>query len=325
MNSKERVRRAVNFIEADRVPAGLFGTHPDYELGLAKYIGVGNIEEMYKQLGVDIWHSQAGLSYVGSPGPNVAQPFAEVSTVDEVEAWPFPDMKDYDTTEFIKHLETHQDFSVCGGINSAVFHHFLGMCGQENALCFLKTQPDVAKAIIRRITDFWVAYLRKILESGRGLIDIIENCNDFGAQRSMFISPDDFREFFKPEMKRLYDTAKEYGVMYMQHSCGAVKPIIPDFIEMGADILNPIQVMAIGMDLDELVRRFGGRITFYGGIDTQILLPNGPEELIRSETVKLIKFFDRGGLILSATQGLMDDIPFSHAVAMLDLKNRIPV
>ena len=139
----------------------------------------------------------------------------------------------------------------------------------------------------------------------------------------MFISREDFCEFFKPEIKRLYNTAKEYGVIYMQHSCGAVKPIIPDFIEMGADILNPIQVMADGMDIEDLVQKFKGKITFYGGIDTQILLPNGPEDKIRQEVIKLIKYFyGSGGLILSGTQGLMDDIPLSHAAAMLDLKNR---
>lgn len=324
MNSKDRVRRAVTFKEADRVPAGLFGTHVDYEERLAKFIGAGSIEEMYRILGIDIWHSQVGLKYTGSM--NLAlnpHPFAEVSTVDEVEAWPFPDLNDYDATDLVRHLEAHQDFCVCGGINSAVFHHFLGMCGQENALCFLKLQPAVAKAIIRRITDYWVDYLKKVLESCSGLIDIIENCNDFGTQRSMFISREDFCEFFKPELKRLYNTAKEYGVIYMQHSCGAVKPIIPDFIEMGADILNPIQVMADGMDIEGLVQKFKGKITFYGGIDTQNLLPNGPEDKIRQEVIKLIQYFNNsGGLILSGTQGLMDDIPLSHACAMLDLKNR---
>lgn len=322
MNCKERVRRTAAFEETDRAPAGLFGTHPDYEDRLAEYAGAGSAEAMYRLFGIDVWHSRVGLTYTGSPGPDKPQPFAEVSSADKVEAWPFPDMKDYDASDLVRHLEDHREFSVCGGINSAVFHHYLGMCGQENAFCFLRTQPETAKAIIRRITDFWVSYLRKVLEAGRGLIDIIENCNDFGTQRSMFISPEDFRTFFKPEIKRLYDTAKEYGVLYMQHSCGAVSPIIPDFIEMGADILNPIQVTAADMDIEDLVRRFGGKITFYGGIDTQFLLPNGPEERIRRETKKLLGLFPRGGLILSGTQGLMDDIPLSHAAAMLDLHNR---
>ncbi|MGI6705805.1 MAG: uroporphyrinogen decarboxylase family protein [Clostridia bacterium] len=323
MNAKERVKRAVAFKEVDRVPAGLFGTHVEYEEGLARYIGVASVEEMYRVLGVDVWHSRVGLSYTSDMDLKKREeenphPFAEVVSVDEVEAWPFPDIADYDATDLVKHLEAHQEFFVCGGINSAIFHHYLGICGQENALCFLKTQPDVAKAIIRRITDFWVGYLKKVLESCHGLIDMIENCNDFGTQRSTFISPEDFREFFKPELQRLYDTAKAYGVLYMQHSCGAIEPIISDFIEMGADILNPIQVQASGMDMENLVTKYKGKITFYGGIDTQQLLPNGPEDRIREEVRKLISYFgNEGGLILSGSQGLMEDIPYSHAVAML--------
>jgi len=331
LNSKERVKRVVAYREVDRVPAGLFGTHVEYEMGLAKYIGVSSIEEMYRVLGVDVWHCRTGLRYTAQPVfrngirtdiwgiANVGPPFAKVSSVDEVEAYPFPDAKDFDATELVKEIEEHQEFTVCGGINSAIFHNYLAMCGQENGFCYLKQQPEVAKAIIHRITDFWVGYLRKVLEAGRGKIDIIENCNDFGTQRGMFISVEDFREFFRPQLQRLYDTTKEYGVIYMQHSCGAISPIIPDFIEMGADILNPIQTRAAGMEIEKLVKEYKGKITFYGGIDTQYLLPRGPEESIRTEVQRLTGYFGRGGgLILSGSQGLMEDIPYAHAVAMLE-------
>jgi len=325
MNSKERVKKAVAFMEVDRVPVGLFGTHMDYEEGLVKYIGAGSIEEMYCALGIDIWHCKFGMKYMGDlPNPPqdslgiTKHPFEDVSTIDQVEAFEFPDVNKYDAIELAREIEEHQQFSVCGGINSAVFHHYLSMCGQENGLCYLKTQPDVAKAIIRRITDFFVEYLKKVLDTGHGKIDMIENCNDFGTQRSMFISPADFREFFKPQLKRLYDTAKEYGVIYMQHSCGAITPIISDFIEIGADVLNPIQVMADGMDIGKLAREYKGKITFYGGIDTQHLLPEGPEERIREEVRRVVGYFGKeGGYILSGSQGLMNDIPYSHAAAML--------
>ena len=323
MTSKERVKRAVAYEKVDRPPAGLFGTHVEYEEGLASFIGVDSVEAMYRSLGVDIWHSKVGLTYVGQGGQmgktdENPQPFADMTSIDEVEAHPFATPDDFDATEFVEHIKAHQEFAVCGGINSAIFHHYLWMCGQENGLCLLKTDPDLAKAMIRRITDFFAGYLRKLLDAGNGMIDLIENCNDFGTQRSMFISAEDFREFFKMPIKRLCDTAKEFGALYMQHSCGSISPIIDDFIEMGADILNPIQVEADGMDLDELVRRHKGSITFYGGIDTQRLLPHGPEELIRDEVRQLKDRFGLGGgLIMAGSQGLMDDIPYSHAVAML--------
>ncbi len=187
----------------------------------------------------------------------------------------------------------------------------------------LSLAPEIAKAIIRKITDFWVGYLKKVLQAGKGCIDIIENCNDFGTQRSLFICPEQFREFFRPELQRLYDVTKEYGAKVMQHSCGAIAPIIPDFIEMGADILNPIQVEADGMEIAPLVRNHGKQICFYGGIDTQRLLPKGPVKRIEKETRKLIDFFGyEGGLILAGSQGLMNDIPYEHAIAMLTAGHR---
>ena len=161
------------------------------------------------------------------------------------------------------------------------------------------------------------------MKTGKDKIDIIENCNDFGTQRSLFISREDFRYFFKPQLQRLYDKAKEYGVFYMQHSCGAISPIISDFIEMGADILNPIQTAAKNMDIKKLKEKFGDMITFYGGIDTQYLLPQGPESKIKREVREVLKLFGKkGGYILSGAQGLIEDIPFNHAVAMLKENQR---
>ena len=93
-----------------------------------------------------------------------------MTTVDEVEAYPFAGPDNFDTIRFVAHLEAHQQFAVCGGINSAIFHNYLGMCGQEDALYFLKTDPELAKAMIRRITDYWEGYLRKLLAPGGGMI-----------------------------------------------------------------------------------------------------------------------------------------------------------
>ncbi len=344
MTSKERVLRAVAHLEVDRIPAGLFGTHPDYMAGLAAHVGVGSAEEMFRILGIDVWHVMRpqSLQYAGPPrlyngvpvnewglplkpvegkdgfSCNLSAPLAEVSSIDEVEAFPWPRADDYVAAELPRHLEQHREFAVVGGINSAIFHIYQWMCGFDNALMMLSLQPEIAHAIIRHITDFWERYLRKLLEVGNGRIDIIDNCNDFGTQISLFISPDCFREFFRPALQRLYNVTHEFDVKVMQHSCGAVSPLIPEFIEMGADILNPIQVSASGMDLETIVPAYGKSICFYGGIDTQYVLPQGPVEKIRCDTRQLIDMFGHGGgLILAGSQGLMNDIPFEHAAAML--------
>ncbi len=334
MDCKERVKNAILYRKVDRVPAGLFGTHPDYEAGLARYVGCNTIEDMYRKLAIDVWHTD-GLTYKGHTANyrgrevdtgkalywerNPFPPFADLTSVEQVEEYQFPTMTDYDETDLLKNIKEHEEFALCTGINSALFHNFLYMCGEMNGLCYLKSDPDIAQAIIRRITDYWVVYLDRVLEVAGKSATFVENCNDFGTQRTQFISPQDFRTFFRPQLQRLYDTAHRHGVLYMQHSCGAICPIIPDFIEMGANLLNPIQISADGMALGDVVAKFRGRIAFYGGIDTQYLLPEGPAEKIQSTVRHALSLFGLdGGFILSGSQGLMDDIPFEHAVAMLD-------
>ena len=345
MTAKERVLRAINHEEVDRIPIGIFGTHLDYEEGLAAHVGVGTIEEMYRNVGIDVWHCRGRLAYAGpekhsqgvktniwgipekmsetSGYSHQGAPLSEVSSVDEVEAYPWPSADEFEDTGLDQDISDHEEFAVVGGINSAIFHIFTYVCGFDNALMMLNLEPEISKAIIRRITDFWAGYLRKVLEIGNGRIDVIENCNDFGTQRSLFISRETFREFFLPPLKRLYDITKEYDAKVMQHSCGSIAPLIPDFIEMGADILNPIQVAADNMVLGELVPKYGESICFYGGIDTQHVLPEGPIERIREDARHLIGLFGRGGgLILSGSQGLLPDIPYDHAMAMFEEATR---
>lgn len=338
MDSKERVCRAITYQTVDRIPAGLFGTAKQYEQRLAEYFGLKTREELYRQQGIDVWHTGGpvymgpALTYKGRPADiikdmywenNPSPPFAHATSIDEILSYPVPSLDDFDLVSLDREIRAHGEFALCTGINAAIFHNLLYLCGQENGLCLLKQDPDMARAIIDFITDFWVAYLEKTLEVADGRALFIENCNDFGTQHSMFISPDDFRFFFKPALRRLCDTAHRHGVYYMQHSCGDVSPIIEDYIDFGADVLNPIQVLARDMSLASVVNRYRGRIAFYGGIDTQLLLPRGPVEAIQNAVSEAAALFGPdGGFILSGSQGLMDDIPLAHAAAMLDCRLR---
>jgi uroporphyrinogen decarboxylase len=334
MTAAERVTSAIRFRCPDRVPAGLFGTWKDYEQGLAEHMGCKTIEAMYDTLEVDVWHT-GGIRYAGTgvqyrgkvvdavgglySEHNPEPPFRDMADVAEVEEFPFPGMDAFDTSDLEHEVRTHTDFALCTGINAAIFHNFLYMRGQMDGLCLIKANPELAAAMVRRITDYWVEFLERTLEVVAGRAVMVENCNDFGTQRSLFISVDAFRSIFKPQLARLVEMAHRHGIAYMQHSCGAIRPLIDDYIDMGADLLNPIQTMADGMDLAGVQRDYGGRIALYGGIDTQQLLPNGPVADIRRAVVEAVAATGgKGGLILSGSQGLMNDIPYSHAAAMLD-------
>jgi uroporphyrinogen decarboxylase len=344
MTSKERVLRTLERRETDRVPFGTFGTSSENEERIRREIGAPTLEDMYRQVGLDIWNIWQPLVYVGESRHSGNEtvdywgipdsvyrdgdssqrcPLAEVSSVDEVEAYPWPSIDDFAPVGLHEMLDAHEEFAIIGGAWAPIFHNLTWLCGFETTLVNLVLQPEVSDALIRRITDFWVAYVRKSLDSGRGRIDIVENCNDFGSQRGPILSPELFRRFFRPALQRLYDAIRQGGAHVMQHSCGAITPLIPDLLEMGVEILNPIQVSAEGMEPESLATAYGGRVVFYGGIDTQHVLPEGPEERIRAETRRVLNTLGKsGGLILSGSQGLEADIPVRHVLAMFDEARR---
>jgi uroporphyrinogen decarboxylase len=128
-----------------------------------------------------------------------------------------------------------------------------------------------------------------------------------------------WQEFFRPSLKRYYDTAHEFGCKVMQHSCGAIRDIIPFLIEDGVDILDPIQVAADGMALPGLVHDFGTRLCFHGGVDTQRTLPYGSPDEVRAEVRSYLNLTrDGGGYILTGSQELIEDIPTDNILAMYD-------
>lgn len=339
MNSRERVMNAILGRQVDRIPAGMHGTSGEYEQGLAQFIGADSVEDMYRRLGIDLWCTRRGLKYVGPRCSyrgrdielhktmydefNPFPPFDGVETVEEVLSYPEPSPEDFADDGLSEELDAHADFAIMGSVNAAMFHNFLWMCGQLNGLCMLKLEPELAHAIIEKITRYWEAYITRFVEIADGRIDIMENCNDFGTQCSMFLAIEDFREFFRKPLERLYAIPHAHGMVQMQHSCGAVRPLIDEFIDMGAELLNPIQVCASGMELTPLARDYKGRIAMFGGIDTQWLLPRGPVSAIQDAVRQAVSAFGNdGGYILGGSQGLMEDIPYEHAVAMFDLKLR---
>jgi len=297
--------------------------------------------DMYRMIGLDIWHFSTPLKYVGeqryykgrlkadywgiaqesyADGDSSVQcPLAEVSSVDEVESYKWPDVKDFDGSDFITQLPLYDEFAIDAGLWAPIFHNLTWLCGFETTLINLKLEPEVSKALIRHITDFWIGYLKKLMDCANGRIDIVQNCNDFGAQQGLIMNAETFREFFKPELKRIYDVIKSYGAKVMQHSCGSIEPVIADFIEIGMDILNPVQVSAFGMEPELIAERYGDKVTFYGGIDTQHVLPEGPAERIREETRRALRTLGRhNGFILAPSQGVEADISVANLLTMFD-------
>jgi uroporphyrinogen decarboxylase len=151
------------------------------------------------------------------------------------------------------------------------------------------------------------------------LTDIYFIADDVGVQDKLMISPRMFHKFVKPSLQRFIAQAKEYGQRVMYHTCGAVRPLIPDFIEMGVDILNPIQVSAKGMEPAGLKRDFGDALCFHGALDIQTVLSQGTPDQVRAEVARLCQVLGQGGgFILAPTNNIMPETPIENILALYE-------
>jgi uroporphyrinogen decarboxylase len=336
MTSKERVLRAVRREEIDRLPVDVELT-VEMSAILLDHFGFTDPEDLFQLLGRDI--RRVNEEFVGpqrlgsngepadpfgvvSVGPTYAddlgyRPFRHVETVDEIESheWPDPSWWKFDTIE--DQCDAVMPYAITGGSWSPFFCQACNMTGIGRFLEMMLEQPDVAEAILRNIVDHYVYITRRSLEASNGKIDIFFAGDDYGGKTGMLMSPALWRKLIKPQMKRLYDLSKEYDVLMAQHSCGSIRPIIGDLIDLGLHILDPVQIAAADMEPEDLKCDFGKDLVFHGGVNTEATLPFGTPDEVFEETRWLMDVFGSdGGYIVCASQYLQNDIPVENALAM---------
>ena len=185
--------------------------------------------------------------------------------------------------------------------------------GMEQFLMDLVAEPEIADFILGKMAGFFFEYTRMILEKTDGMIDAIGIYNDLGTQNAMFISPAIYRERIKPHQKRYIEMVKSYGVKVFHHSCGAMEPVIPDLIEIGVDIIDPLQMKAMRTTPEEMKRKYGASVTLHGGLDTQGFLQNANPAEVCDEVRHLIDVLgDDGGYILSGSHLYQSDVPVAN-------------
>lgn len=340
--SRERVLAAIGRHRTDRAPAD-YQAWPSVTARLIARLGVKSQEGLLQALGVDMrrapvnyylpasqpdadgyvrdmWGARKRPEPRTDGRPNWISPFNEDTTVDDVHAHAWPDPAALDFREPIRQFRAWQpDYATYGAPWCPFFHEAGWLIGQENFYVWMGTKPDVVEAIVNRIVDYEVEATRRFFEEAAGCVDIAYFGNDFGTQRGLFVSPAMHDQFLRRPLRRFFDTARSFGCRVMQHSCGSVRELIPSFIEDGVDILDPIQVRADGMALDGMVRDFGSRLAFHGGVDTQETLPFGTPPEVRAQVRGYRSLTrERGGYLLCGSQELIDDIPLDNILAMYD-------
>lgn len=246
------------------------------------------------------------------------------ATLDDLESYPWPDPDDperfADVEAEAKTLYENTSYALYGNvINNNIFLRATYLRGFEQFLSDLVLDQEFAHGMLSKVTDIQKRVASNFLEKCGKYLDIFRAGDDLATQSSLIMSPDCYRTMIKPYQKEYFSLVKNMtGAKLLYHSCGAIYPAISDLIEIGVDILNPIQVSCDPMgDTRRLKREFGSAISFCGGIDTQQLLPFGTTEEVESDVRQRIQdLAPGGGYLLATVHNIQDDVPVENICTM---------
>jgi len=340
MTSKERVHRALQRQGTDRVPIFMW-YHPQTARRLGRLLEIppayvplamgddirqawvsnnhameGIVHERDGQSHVDDW----GIEWTRVDGFNqISEYVLADATAEEVLRYELPFDRIDALVDLMKPVMKYKDDCFVGcDVSPCVFEMYWRLRGMEQTLAEMLLEPDLAQEMLRRCTEFSI----KLSEAAcrRFDLDWLWLGDDAGGQRSMLMSPDTWRDMVKPFLKQNAEVGKRHGVYVAFHSCGAIRPIIADLIEIGVDMLKPIQCNCPGMNPLELKKEFGADLAFMGGVDTQEVLPHGTAKQVRRATAELLEGMttDGGGYILAASHTVPPETPDDNVFAMYD-------
>ena len=254
----------------------------------------------------------------------VEHPLSSASSPGDVESyrWPEPDgrWRVEGLREKALKFRSQGKAVVLKGLCAGLFEMGQRLRGPEQFMVDLMLDRRIAEAILDKILELKVKFWEMALGELGDLVDVVMDGDDYGTQTSQLISPQLFREVFKPRLKELIDAIHRAapGVHLMFHSCGSVRDIIPDLVEIGVRILNPVHIRASGMEPEGLKRDFGDSIVFWGGgADTQEVLPRGRPEEVREHVRRNIEALaPGGGFVFTAVHNVQADVPPENFMAM---------
>ncbi|MCF7927838.1 MAG: hypothetical protein K9L68_02370 [Spirochaetales bacterium] len=341
MTSKERVLNSFEGKIPDRVPRW-FGTSPEFLEKAERTTGLDE-EGLRKKVGDDFrrvfaeyrgpehqlsegatWRSPFGIERegLGYGMPKTPPPLAGVRTIEEVEAFNWPDPNWMDVTGIPEQAAPYRDeYAILGGDWSPYWHDVIDLTGHVELYYMIYDAPEVLERIFERVTDFYQQVSRNIFDYAGNDIDIFFIGNDFGGQTGPLMSPEQFRRFLLPSMKRLIDLGHGYGKPVMLHCCGGYRELIPDLIEAGIDGLQALQPDAAGMEPAELKKEFGSKIVLNGSIDSKRVLINGPSpDFVREETRKVLEIMQPGGRYIASAShdAILEETPVENVLAMFE-------
>jgi len=249
----------------------------------------------------------------------VEHPLAHVTEAAEIENFPFPDpLADGRYDDAAMYIEKYQgEYFIIGDVELTMFDMMQQLVGMEKLLIDMAMGMPYIEPLIEKCKDFALAVGQQLIQMG---VDGIWTGDDFGGQQGLLISPRMWRQYFKERYREIYAAFKALNpaVLIMQHCDGAVAPILEEWIEVGLEVFNPVQPNVPGHDPQELKRRFGDRLSFWGAIDQQKLLPFGSPAEIEADVKAKIEILGQGGGYMVAPAHIIQaDTPIENAEAFI--------
>jgi len=339
MTPKERWLAVLNREKPDRLPMDFWATGEVFDK-LMRELKCNDTEALNKRLHIDRIVS-VGPKYVGPAMPEgqsvyglrhkkidygtgtynecIYHPLAEYQSVDEIEKnYKWPEMDWYDFSGIPDQIKGKEHHPIRGG-GSEPFLTYKHLRGQEQAFMDLITNPEMVDYVLDKLYSRCYETTRRIYEQIPGKVMITYVAEDLGGQESLMYSPAQIRRFFIPWMRKMIDLAHEAGAFAFHHSDGAVRQILPDMIDAGIDVLNPVQWRCKGMEREGLKRDFGDKLVFHGAVDNQYTLPFGSVEEVRQEVIDNIRILgEDGGYIIAPCHNIQPVSPVENIVAMYE-------
>ena len=218
-----------------------------------------------------------------------------------------------------KQLNEETEYAIMGSFGGNIIEEYQILRGYSNSMLDLVADPSFAEALIGKLTEVHLTNLEKYLQAVSKYIQVIQMGDDLGMQSGPQISIDLYQTYIKPAHKKIYQNVKNNSDLFLfLHSCGSIYDFIPDLIDAGVDILNPVQFSATDMDSENLKEKFGDKITFWGGgVDTQKILPFGTHKEVSDQIEQQINIFSPGGgFIFAAVHNIQANVPTENIIKL---------
>ncbi len=340
MTSKERVIKSINHEEVDRVPFDFWIEKPALER-LNSFLDIADLDSILDKFKVDIRHIEAhepkekklgkfyqnfwGERYIyknskwGPTREDIPGALSEVKNNKELKDFDWPKNNDFSYAQIGQQCDKYENYAIMYGF-ADIWQRPCLLRGMENALMDLYINPEWVHFLGRKFTDFYIEDYKNAYKASSGRIDIFLVISDLGTQHAPLISLELFDEFIAPYLIEIVNAIHDLGAFVMYHSCGMVLPFIERLIEIGIDILDPIQPVAPEMSPRNLKDNFGDQLCFHGGIDVQKLLSQGiPEDVKKEIKYYLDTFGKEGGYICSPSHLFQPDIPPENILAFYEM------